>query len=76
MNKLTRVENSSLNGEKIEDISAEDLLNHFNTTIFPKIKAKYFSFPAKTKRAISQVFSQKQEKDRVDQYENNIYKMF
>lgn len=76
MNKPKKVEKSSLNLEKIEDISANDVLNHFNKNIFPKIKDKYFSFPAKTKRAISELFSKKQEKDRFNKYENSIYKIF
>ena len=73
MHSLDKIQSSSL--ETIENISARDALIHFNTHIFPKIRAKYFSFPVKTKREIKWLFTKKS-KEEQRQEELQLYSLF
>jgi hypothetical protein len=67
-------QNTSL--EKIEELSATDVLRHFNKNIYPGIKAKYFSVPAKAKRSIKSLFSKKKEESHAEKYDETIDKLF
>lgn len=62
--------------DNIEDISPSDTLKLFYKNSYPKIKDKYFSFPAQTKRVMVELFSKKQEKNKFDKREDTIYKLF
>lgn len=57
-------------------MSASDILDYFNKNIFPKIKNKYFSFPVRTKRAISELFSKQKEMNLFYRHEGSINKRF
>jgi len=76
MNKPTKIENYSSKLENIENMSASDILDYFNKNIFPKIKNKYFSFPVRTKRAISELFSKQKEMNLFYRHEGSINKRF